>query len=112
MAWEIERHHVDLAEMVHETVFIERGVTTRSGEPARHILQIALGADGLSTTRGAGSSNLTLHEDGTLKHPDGTVVDPRKLQQEMLDKLNRLHEHGRAYARKHGAPVFRGLSGR
>lgn len=106
--WEIERHHVDLAEMVHETVFIERGVATRNGEPARHVLLIPLGEDGLSTTRGSGSSNLTLHQDGTLKHPDGTVVDPAKLQQETLNKLNGLHEHGRAYARRHGAPIHAG----
>ena len=35
MAWEIEREHVDLAEMEHVTVFVEKGVTKRNGEPAR-----------------------------------------------------------------------------
>lgn len=110
MAWEIERHHVDLAEMVHETVFVERSVTTRSGEPARHVLQIMLGADGISTTRGAGSSNLTLHEDGTLRDPKGEEVNPRQLQGETLAKLNGLHARGRAFARRHGAEIYRGAA--
>jgi hypothetical protein len=112
MPWEIERHHVDLAEMMHETVFVERGVTTRAGEPARHILQIALGADGLSSTRGPGSSNLTLEDDGTLKDADGNVINPAAKQQEVLAKLNGLHKRGRAFAKKHGTKIFDGAGSR
>lgn len=108
MPWEIETHHVDLSEMVHETIFVERGVTTRSGEPARHVLQILLGPDGLSTTRGFGSSNFTLKDDGTLVDADGKEVTPKDIQQQTLKKLNGLHASGRAFAKKHNAQIFSG----
>jgi hypothetical protein len=106
MSWEIESHHVDLAEMVHETVFVESSMQTRDGRPVRHVLQILLGADGVSSTRGFGSGNLTLEADGTLRDPDGKEVTPADLHKSMLERLNNLHHRGRAFAKKHGAKLL------
>ena len=93
MSWEIEHTHMDLAEMMHVTTFVERGVRNRNGEPTRHLLQVRLG------------NGLTLTEDGTLVEADGKALDVRAKQQEMLSALNRAHELARVFARRHGAQV-------
>ena len=96
MAWEIEREHVDLAEMEHVTVFVEKGVTKRNGEPARHLLQIRLG------------DNLRLTSEGHLEHEEGNRHDPREHQQRLLQQLNEKHQHARMYARRHDVRLLNG----
>ena len=96
MAWEIETEHVDLAEMEHVTVFVERTVKTRSKEPARHLLQIRLGND------------LTLDAEGKLVDRDGNVYDHRAKQQEILANLNELHRRARAFAARHKHEIYKG----
>ena len=93
MSWEIEHQHVDLAEMMHVTTFVERGVKNRNGEPARHLLQIRLG-DGL-----------TLTPEGTLVDAEGNHFDGVAKQQELLAGLNALHANARSFARRHGAQL-------
>jgi hypothetical protein len=96
MAWEIEKQHVDLSEMEHVTVFVEKGVINRDGQPARHLLQIRLGDD------------LQLTEDGHLEDAEGNRHDPREHQQRMLDALNEKHTRARRFARRHNAELLNG----
>lgn len=96
MAWEIDRQHVDLAEMEHVTHFVERGVTTRNGEPARYLLQIRLGDE------------LQLDEKGELRDAEGNVYDHKAKQKEILEALNEQHARARAFAQRHNHEIFRG----
>lgn len=96
MSWEIESEHVDLAEMEHVTVFVERRVETRSGQPARHLLQIRLG-EGLQ---------VTVH--GELVDAEGERFDHRAKQQEVLEHLERRHQHARAFAQRHNIRLHKG----
>jgi hypothetical protein len=93
MSWEIEHHHVDLAEMEHVTTFIERSVTTRHGEPVRKILQIRL------------NDHLAMNEAGDLVDAEGKIYDIKGRQQKMLADLNQQHARGRSLARKLNAPL-------
>lgn len=95
MAWEIEHHYLDLAEMEHVTSFIERGVVNKNGQPARHLLQVRLG------------DHYSLNEKGELLDNEGKPYDLRAKQSEVLQKLNELHARGRAFARQHGVPLGR-----
>lgn len=96
MAWEIEKQHVDLAEMEHVTHFVERTVTTRNGEPARYLLQIRLG------------DQLQLNDKGELLDVEGNPYDHKAKQKEIIDNLNQLHARGRAFAQRHGHEIFKG----
>lgn len=96
MSWEIESEHIYLAEMQHVTVFVERGVKTRSGDPARHLLQIRLG------------DHLQLDDQGNIVDGDGNVYDHRAKQLQIMQELNALHGKARAFARKHGVPIYKG----
>lgn len=107
MAWEIEYQHVDLTRMTHETGYIDRGVFNTDGEPARHFDVVLLGADGLSNTRGPGSSNFELKEDGRLFDADGNEIVIRERQKEMLDRLTGLHARGRAFAARHNTEIVK-----
>jgi hypothetical protein len=93
MAWEIEHQHVDLAEMMHVTNFVERTVKNRNGEPARYLLQIGLG------------DHLRLDGEGQLLDADGKVYDVRGKQQEILAELNARHQAARRFAQRHGAAI-------
>ncbi|HET9785133.1 MAG TPA: hypothetical protein VFP94_09290 [Terriglobales bacterium] len=93
MAWEIEHAHVDLAEMMHVTTFVERTVKNRNGEPARHLLQIRLG------------DHLKLDSDGQLLDTEGKPYDVRGKQQEILAALNAQHQAARKFAQRHGAVI-------
>jgi hypothetical protein len=92
---------VNLAEMVHRTVYVERGVATADGEPHRHVDDIFLGADAASSTRGFGSGQFGLTADGALMSAEGNEVDPQVRKTAMLARLNGMHLAGRAYAQKH-----------
>jgi len=96
MAWEIESEHLDLAEMEHVTVFVERNVTTRSGEPQRHLLQIRLG------------DHLDLTEKGEIVDADGKPYDHRAKQQEVLAELTRRHKNARQFAQRHNVRILKG----
>lgn len=96
MAWEIEKEHVDLAEMEHVTHFVERSVQTRNGEPARHLLQIRLG------------DHLQLTEKGELVDSEGNVYDHKAKQREILLALNQQHARARAFASRHNHEIFKG----
>lgn len=96
MAWEIESHHVDLAEMMHVTTFVEKTARTQSGEPARHLLQIRLG------------DHFRLDDEGQLIDADGHPVDLGKRQADKLLELNALHARARKFAQRHAAPIHQG----
>jgi hypothetical protein len=102
MSWEIESEELDLAEFEHRTHFVERNVTTRSGEPARHILIIPL-KDGKKTF-----ADFTLNEKGEILDAEGKVYDHRAKQQSELKNLNDLHLRGRAFAQKNHVQLAKG----
>lgn len=105
MAWEIEDEYVDLAEMHHRTIYVERSLKTRSGELVRHVDDVLLGTHGFSSTRGAGSSSFTLAADGTLTDAEGKEVNIGHRQTGMLASLNGIHLAGRAFAKKHNKRI-------
>ena len=105
MAWEIEKEYVDLAEMVHRTVYVEKSLQAADGSPVRHVDDIVLGADAPSSTRGLGSGAFTLQASGQLMDANGADFDPKLRQTEMLARLNSMHLAGRAYAQKHGIRI-------
>ena len=114
MAWEREYHHLNLDAGEHVISLIERNVMSRKGEPARYLIHIVLGSDSFeyalqrkSLTIKLGGP-LSIQPDGTLKGEDGTVFDPREIEQKMIARLNAHHAALRTYAKKHGVPEYKG----
>ncbi len=110
--WEIESQEVDKAEGVHRFSMIERGVTTRDGEPARYKFVVGLGTghDGQSC-HACGQKvehKHTLHADGGLRHADGTELVPRDEAKKKLAELNDFHARMDAHARRHRAKIYAG----
>jgi hypothetical protein len=114
MAWEREYHHINLDASEHVISLIERGVVTRTGEPSRHLIQIKLGGERFEHFVGANSLKIHLggamqvQPDGTLKDQDGQVFDVLAFEKEMIDRLNQHHTAMRAFAKRHGAPEYKG----
>jgi hypothetical protein len=128
MAWEREYHHIDLDESQHTIGLVDRSVTTMAGQPARYLIHIKMGDGPLEYQVGTGvgadgkiqprsvrvhlGGDLVVQKDGTLKDSEGNVFDPRDFEQKMIEKLNAHHAALRTYARKHGAPEYKGPSGK
>lgn len=114
MSWEREHHHMNLAEDEHLIRLVDRTVTTQKGEPMRYLIQIKIGegpfeyAVGKHKIRVKLGGDFTVEEDGTIHDSEGTVFDPKDFEKTMIAKLNAHHRKLRAYAKKHGAPEYKG----
>lgn len=119
MSWEREHHHINLDESEHVISLIERGVITRNGEPARYLIHIKMGGEHFEHLVGANwvkihlGADLTPQPNGLLKSlTTGQVFDPKAFEAQMIEQLNRHHAAMRAYAKKHGAPEYKGPKAR
>jgi hypothetical protein len=114
MAWEREYHHMNLDESEHFISLADKTVTTQSGQPTRYLIQVKMGAGPFEYMVGHNSlrihlgGDLIVQPDGTLQDAAGAVFDPRAFEQEMIKKLTAHHAALRTYARKHGAPEYKG----
>ena len=114
MSWEREYHHMNLDEGEHRIGLIERGVATRSGQPARFTIQIQMGAGafeyhvGANTVRIKLGGDFALDANGTVMDSSGNEFDPKTFEKEMVKRLNEHHALLDTYARKHGVPRYTG----
>jgi hypothetical protein len=112
MSWEIQSESVDLAEGTHRFLLINRSVIDRSGNAATHEFTIILGsgADGSSCPhcQQPVSRGLSLGEDGSLAHPELGELKPFDMVKAHLAKLDAFHARMAAYAKRHGATVYKG----
>jgi hypothetical protein len=114
MAWEREFHHVDLDKSQHLISLVDRGVPNIKGEPTRYLIQVEIGNGGFDYVVGKRKVHIMLGGDftvdayGTIHDSAGAVFDIKDFEMTMLRKLTEHHRNLRAYAKKHGAPEYKG----